>query len=167
MAGTFKHYDIKEVAIRTVHKEDLGNSETIKIGDIIAMREPHHCIGAEEGTRFLWLRLEGLEDAGWPKLSQVIQDPDYDEAKLQLRQLSLGVITELSWTVYDKRRCCIPFHRLKEVCPWLDLNRVLDPEDYYQPFVVPDSDSGFYVAPRNLVLRVEGLVFDKVKGRYL
>jgi len=167
MAGTFKNYPIMEIAILCVHQEDHAGGERAKIGDIITMRPPHHVIGSEEARRFLWLRLDGLEDAEFAKLKELVQDPPPTEFKRHMVQHQNDLRESLVLTRYDKRRCCVPLHRLQQVCPWIDLNRVRDPDDYYQPFVVPDTESHFYLAPRPSPLRVEGLVFDKVRGKYL
>ena len=70
---------------------------------------------------------------------------------------------DVKGVIFDKRRYCIPFKRLPA---FVDLARVRDPGDLYQPFVGVSTDTTEFLwtlAP----LRVEGLVFDKETMRYL
>jgi len=86
--------------------------------------------------------------------------------------------------IHEKRRYCIPLDRLKVVAPWLDLARVRDVSQRYQPFIPIDPEwpfhrfgteardqHGFQRFPANVVARpplnVHGLVFDKATMRYI
>jgi len=67
---------------------------------------------------------------------------------------------------YDKRRFCIPLHRLKLVYPALDLDRCRDMDDSYQPFRHFCQDRGYFIETIK-PFYYHGLIFDKWTGRYL
>lgn len=143
MAQFTKSYPVMEIAISCVNSQDhtVGKVRR-KMGEIITVRKPHHVIGMKEAKDFLWLRVEGLEKKQW------------------------NILREFDSGLY-KRRYCIPFHRLKEVYPPLDLNRVYDRSDSYQPFCIPDFENDYRYAVTNKPFRTEGLVLDKVTRKYL
>lgn len=131
-----------EVALALLSKGSLGTGlkDRAQAGDIISIRKPTGFMGVMERKIFLWLLVEGYYSP---------------------------LISLLGWpTAFEKRRHCIPLHRLKQAFPILDIDRCLDPEDSYQPFVMLDRESGQYLAKRKPI-RLDGLVFDRVTGHYI
>lgn len=141
MGQTDPKYPIFEVAISC---EDCAPhvSERKLAGDIIAVRRPGMEIGSGEDKRFLWLRLEGLEEN-------------------EMAQLVASI------TGFDKRRYSIPLDRLKVLWPSFDMNRALDPNDSYQPFILIDGDGPHWFLDITPAFSVHGLVYDKILGDYL
>jgi len=126
-------------------------------GDIMATRKPGIGIGLKEANLFLWLLVEGLEawEFGQLKISNYEPlDPtgQYDPAS--------------AYTRYDKHRYCIPMTRLQTVFPSLDLVKVRDPVQAYQPFYTLDTDNNLWLTDRAPFTH-EGLIFDKALGVYL
>ncbi len=115
MAQTYRERFVWEVALLVRDYHDTAN-ERAKAGDVVAMRKPfgHGEVGTGERSLYLWLRLR---------------------ANRQLDELNLTQTLEEAGTRYEKRRYCIPFDRLAKVAPWLDVGRVEDPADPYQPFM--------------------------------
>lgn len=115
MAQTYRDRSPYELAlaVRTVH--DNGVHERVQEGDIVAARKPfgHGEVGRAERAPFLWLRVEGH----------------------QLGDVYLNQRLYVDEVRYDKRRYSIPFRRLQQQYPWLDLSRVRDMTDPYQPFM--------------------------------
>ncbi len=145
MGYTNRKYPVKEIAIITINYPDDNGGERAKEGDIITVRNPHHVIGLKERTNYLWLRVEGLEENDCNNLNM-----DGGEGGVR----------------YDKRRYCIPLHKLIEVFPSFDISRARNITDEYQPFMMLDEDSGEYLSPVK-PFSVNGLVFDKITGEYL
>lgn len=144
MADIYKKYPVKEIAILTQNYNDHLH-ERAKEGDIIAIRKPHNCIGTKEQTNYLWLRIEGLEELEL----ELLNEENYE-----------GNVR------FEKRRYCIPLHRLKEVYPAFDITRARDMLDKYQPFMIIDEETGRYLTPVK-PFNIHGLIFDKTKGEYL
>ena len=143
-----KSYPEKEIAILTVNHE----KNRAKRGDIVVMRNPHNVIGVKERADYLWLRIEGWEeDAYWS-----IHEPNFDA----------HYSNDEGTIAYDKRRYCIPFHRLKEVYSLFDIARAENISDEYQPFMIIDEDNGAYLTPQK-PYSIHGLVYDKVFREYL
>lgn len=115
MAQTFRERFIWEIALLVRSYHDTVN-ERAKAGDIVAIRKPfgHEEVGTGERSLFLWLRIR---------------------AHMQLGDLDLSGVLEENDIRYEKRRYCIPFARLSKVAPLLDISRVEDPLDPYQPFM--------------------------------
>ena len=129
-----------EVALFVVSKSPNGSNERCQEGDIVAMRRAGVGIGKKERSLFLWVRVIGLDLNDMGALSDGIDG-------------------------YDKRRYNIPLERLAQVCP-MDLRRVRDAADEYQPCLGFDDETGEYLY-NQAPLEVRGLVFDKEVGRYL
>ncbi len=160
MPQTFKDYGPMEVAllVKSYAPHTGGTKERALEGDIIAVRRLGRAIGTAEMSLYLWVQVEGWDFNDYAILTQPIDG-------------------------FDKRRHCIPFARLKTVIPSLDLARVRDPTDKYQPCIPFDDDEDWMhhhghkqnervtglripgVAMRPL--SIEGLVFDKTTGTYL
>jgi hypothetical protein len=114
-------------------------------GDIVEARPPSPGIGFMEMSRFLWLRVEGLEDA-------------------LVAKFCAGVVDGAER--FDKRRYQIPLARLAAVVPGFDPALARDPSLVYQPFLVVDEESGHYLTA-GAPLAAQGLIYDTVTGEYL
>lgn len=114
MGQTHKKYPEFEAAILVHNLAVSGAAERAMEGDIVGIRRPHYEVGTKERSAFLWLRLQGLEENDMSQLAAPYEEAD---------------------TIYDKRRYCIPLARLKQIVPSLDLARVRDRNDAYQPFM--------------------------------
>lgn len=86
-----------------------------KAGDVIAIRPHRDAIGTKELRQFLMVTM----DIADPRILDGLDMPNID-AKGQL---------------VSKRRFQIPLTRLKDLMSSLDLSRVADSRDPYQPFV--------------------------------
>jgi NADPH-dependent ferric siderophore reductase len=89
-------------------------------GDVIGIRDPKPSIGTKEGTHFLWLLI--------------------DESRLptgDLVQIEPG---------QPKYRYNISLGDLKMRNPQIDLARLRDPDDWYQPFRDTDRQTGLHRA---------------------
>ena len=139
------NYPIKEVAISLESFPIESEHERKQEGDIVTIRDTHYCIGLKEMSRYLWLRIEGLEESEFDELVSVLVDD--------------GI-------TFDKRRYCILLEKLKEVDPNFDLDRARDLEDVYQPYLVIDEDTGIFLIAEE-PFQVQGLIFDKSIGEYL
>ena len=116
MAQTYRDRNIYEAALLVHDYHDTAAGERACAGDIIGVRKPfgHGEVGRAERSAYLWVRLE---------------------AQAQIGDMNLTQLNVENGTVYEKRRYCIPFQRLKQVSPWLDVVRVKDKADPYQPFM--------------------------------
>lgn len=142
MSELAPEYPTMEVALSAISRKPFANERVLE-GDIVEVRRPQLGIGRREASEFLWLRLTG---------------PEVDELAGFKRSL-----VEAD-TTFDKRRFCIPFDRL----PPVDLARVRDPNDAYQPFLPVDFDSGLFLEGAAAApLSVAGRVFDKSTGLFL
>lgn len=141
MGQTNPQYPVFEVALACEHRGNAGLHERKTVGDIIAIRKPSSGIGAKEVSKYLWLRLEGLEENQMHRLVDSIDG-------------------------FDKRRYQIPLERLVSIVPSLNLARIKDLSDKYQPFLGIDEESLRFVSIGR-PLNVHGLVWDKATGRYL
>ena len=151
MSETNPSYPTMELAISCETMIDLESGhERKKPGDIIVVREAGSYIGRREMARYIWLRVEGLEENEFPALMQMEVDPE-DSDPL---------------AIYDKRRYCIPFSKLAEIDPDFDADRAADPSDVYQPYLVVDAETGLYLI-QGTPFDVSGLVYDKHTGEYL
>lgn len=97
-------------------------------GDIIVMREPLPEIGAREGKVFLWML---MEDDNLPP-------------KALLEQAAKA----------GKFRFNISLHSLKVQFPELDLARVRDPNDWYQPLLGTNPNNGRHTFRRIVTVKV-------------
>jgi len=169
MPEAFREYPIREVGIYTVsYADNASGTERIKEGDILTIRKPQGAIGQKEGALILWLLIEGLDSSEMDRLNDRMGDnPD-----------------DLNAPIFDKRRYCIPLERLFILCPSLNLPRVRDTMDVYQPFLSIETDQYFYrytleghdihgirTLPDSAVkaspFQVHGLVYDKALRQYL
>jgi hypothetical protein len=155
MPQTYKEYDsIREVAISGFYGGVLPSGhERLVVGDIVVIRKPLGYCGTKEYQRFFWMKLSLVSDsARWDELNDIVADPDWQDNPAA--------------TFYDKRRFCIPLHRLVEVASFVDTARIIDPADNYQPFVGVDEDTGAFYNWRP-ALDADGLIWDKVLGGYI
>jgi len=157
MPETFRDFAVVEVAILvTDHLSLPSGHERAVEGDIIAIRKPRRVMGTKTRSRYLWLLLEGLD---WNPMS--ILD------RSNIEPIPLDDIPNPDEIPYDKRRYCIPLDRLKVVAPFLDLARVRDVADKYQPFLNVDEDTGDHLPSSRTPFSVHGLVYDKAFQRFL
>lgn len=102
-------------------------------GDLIAIREPLGGIGAKEGHDFIWLLVDESE----------LPDPS------ELR----GEAT--------KNRYRLPLQALvAQAQEAIDLARVQDPDDHYQPFLDTDPATGMH-RRQNAPLQLRGHLIDR------
>jgi len=144
-------YPIAEIAIAVESRVP----ERIQEGDICGVRKPQVGIGLKEASQFLWLLIEGLEANEYSILNTPVYEPfdptgQYNDAK----------------TRFDKKRFCVPLARLLQVAPTINLARIRDTADDYQPFYTLDQDDHLWLTDMG-PLSHEGLIFDKVTGAYL
>lgn len=149
-----REYPIVEVAI-SLFTKGIGTAERAQEGDIIVIRRPVGAIGFAEAKLWLWFLVDGLE---WDFLDVARDlkepfDPDDDYGGP-------------GFTTFDMRRYSIPLHRLQAQFAGLNLARLRDPADAYQPFYAWDEETTFQLTARK-PLQIEGLIFDKVIGDYL
>jgi hypothetical protein len=144
------NYPVMEIAISLVSYAPLVDGhERIIEGDIVAVRKPDKGIGREEAMRYLWLRIEGLEENEYYNLTDSIVS-------------SAGE--------YDKRRFTIPLEKLEEIHPNFDINLAKEEDHIYQPFLLVDyyDRSFLYVVEDGYQpFQVSGLIYDKAIGDYL
>jgi hypothetical protein len=150
MSETNINYPVMEIAISLVSYAPLSSGhERVIQGDIVAIRKPYIGIGTKEATNFLWLRVEGLEESEFYRLTDSISD-------------------STSEIVYDKRRYYIPLERLQEIDQEFDLELALTPDSIYQPFLILDEDTyTFILEDGHQPFQVSGLIYDRVTGDYL
>ena len=122
-------------------------------GDIIAIRRPHHGIGKKETSEYLWLRIQGPDLSFLATLLQPMTDD----------------VDALTGEVWEKRRYAIPLERLAQIVSRVDLDEVKNPSSFYQPFIGYDENNQLRVIPgtESPAIPVEGLIFDKLTGKYL
>ena len=166
MAETYRDRSLFLVAVSGITQRDVGGGERLREGDIraVARAHPRMHVGTGHAQRceVLWLYLETFGEI--------------DLDRLTASQEEQGVR-------YDKRRYCIPLARLRRLSPTLDLARVRDPLDCYQPFLsgldqdIPESyrydeigalldSEGASFAERSAVLAVlEDQILRKRLGR--
>jgi len=133
-----------EVAILV---KDYPESHRANEGDIITVRAPRGCIGRKERSSFLWLHVEGKTA---------------DDRHLK----GCDRVNETDMLPRAKRRYSIPLARLKNLDPDLDLDRVRDTTDEYQPYLTIDKVTGECKPIGDLFLMTD-IVFDKLKGDYV
>lgn len=161
MGETNPTYPVREIALSL---EDCaphtdGTKERKLSGDIIVCRVPSQGIGREEAQRFLWLRLDGLEEGQFARLTDAVSDPSGPS----LSDLPDGTPI----VVFDKRRYCIPLDRLAQASPGFDVAQALDSTARYQPFLNVDEESPYLFLVDARPMDAHGLVFDKTTGAFL
>jgi len=158
MITIFRDFSPRDVCISIrAHQPLASGTERTMQGDIIAVRRPGIGLGMVTMSRFLYLLVEGLDaHEMWPLKMMNTEPLDTVDS----------AVPNADMIIYEKRRYCIPLHRLKGVAPFLDLDRVRDHNDIYQPFLNVDEDNGFYLTSRR-PLNIHGLVYDKALQRYL
>jgi hypothetical protein len=147
MPQTYKEYTVVELSLELHDNLDLASGhERSKEGDIINVRSPHLGTGKAVHKNYLKLLVSGLDKYELGSLSELMEAEN--------------------GTLYDKRRYCIPLERLKMFYPSLDIGKLKDRNESYQPICMVDEDTNnfFY---QGAPLDVHGLVFDKLKMRYL
>lgn len=156
MPETFREYPVVEVAILVRGNVPLPSGhERAQEGDIIVSRRPFGWIGRGERTRLLWFLLDGLDWNEIVALDIVNTEP-----------IDSGII-DPNEIVHDKRRYSVPMDRLKEVASFLDLARVRDTTDTYQPFLNLDGDTGEILPSPRASFYIHGLVYDKAFQDFL
>jgi len=155
MPETFRDFPVMQALILVQSHNPLPSGhERAEEGDIISLRRPLGSMRRAQTRRYLWLLIEGLAYNEMSILDRTNTEPLDDEPPTVAIQ-------------YDKRRYSIPLDRLKVVAPFLDLVRVRDTTDAYQPFLNIDEDTGeIFPSPRP-PLSVHGLVYDKALQEFL
>ncbi len=148
MSELNQNYPVMEIAISLISYDSLDSGhERIIEGDIVAVRKPNVGAGRKEVRNFLWLRVEGLEESEFSKLTD-------------------GISTSAG--KFDKRRYCIPLEKLVEINPDFDVELALTEGLMYQPFLNCDDETyTFVLEDGHLPFEISGLVYDKVIGDYL
>jgi hypothetical protein len=142
MGQTNPKYPVMEIALSTVSYPDLESGHERKLaGDIVGIRKSNIGAGLRELKRYLWLKVEGLEENEWALIGKSIKG-------------------------FDKRRFCIPLQRLVQFNASFDMEKAQDVNIIYQPFLPVDEETGLWLyQPRPM--NIMGLVYDKVTGIYL
>jgi len=122
MPETFKDFSPREICIALTGRVD-DNFEHVKEGDIVTVRKPLSYIGRNENNRHLWLLVDGRDSSFMDSLNRNLTEP-LDPA---------DATTEVQ--IFEKRRYCIPLDRLKVLALFIDLNRLRDRDDQYQPMI--------------------------------
>ena len=144
------NYPEMEIAISLVDYAPLDSGhERVIVGDIVAVRNPYIGVGREEVENFLWMRIEGLEESEFDRLTDSI--------------------TTSAGEQYDKRRYGIPLEKIYEIDPDFDIDLALEDDRIYQPFLLVDYDEGYYfiLEDGQLPFQVSGLIFDKETQEYI
>lgn len=136
-----------EIAISTINKEPLNGYQRIQEGDIVTIRPAKGYVGKKEMKNFLWLTID-LTDEQLAKLQ------DYNTLDLDK---NLDPLPN-----QPKRRKKIDLMTLKTRMPSLDLDRVRNTEDSYQPLVDMDTKTGTFTSSP---LSFENLVTDKLTNK--
>lgn len=142
MGFTNRDFPIVEIAIRVCSNPEFWRTGA---GDIIAIRPPDLGVGTLEQHHLLWLRVEGLEHNEIWRLAEWLEE---------------------SGGICEKRRFCIPLSRLKELDPSFDIAKATDLEQVYQPYLLVDEETGFYLTGGPIFDATE-IVFDKLTGQWL
>jgi len=139
-------FPIRQVALFIGNRSDASR-ERLREGDILCSKNPVYFDGGlTRGSRqFLWLLLSGLP-----------------RTQMDMLKMSNSPVPEETLR-YEKKRFSIPFSRLPAL---VDLARVRDPKDEYQPFMPIDFDTGRHLI-KTPPLDVHGLVYDKVQMKFL
>ena len=152
MPQTYRHYRVWQVVLSVEDRSPLASeAERALEGDIIAIRTDGNGVGMKEMHRWLWVSVYGMDDDLMTFLQEGVTEGD-----------------EFEREIYDKRRYSIPLARLQAIYPTLDMARVRDVTDAYQPFMPVDEDQGYYLeGSAQPPFDVAGLIFDKTTGRYI
>jgi len=147
-----REYPVMEIAIAlwTMVRE------RVQEGDIVEARRPDIGIGLKEAKSFLWMLVDGEEFWEYMNLKESVYEPYQEDGDY-----------DTSATKYDKFRYNIPLSRLEGEIPTLDLDKLRDQNDPYQPFYTIDEDTGLWLTEVHTPFEVKGLIFDKVTGVYL
>ncbi len=146
MPQTFQEYPIREVLISGTSRRPFG-AERMQEGDIITIRKPAGGCGSGAMSVGIWLWVQGPDTSVLDRFKDMITTET----------------DEVDGLNFEKRRFQIPLNRLPEN---IDLARVRNPSDRYQPFLLPDWDTGRFLTEPS-PLPVVGLVFDKQTMRFL
>jgi len=121
-----------------------------KEGDIVVARRQLGGCGLKEGSRFLWMQLAGLEENDLLALNINLDTNNYEISEERDPDLA-----------FDKHRYKIPFDSIVAQFSTVDLNRVRDPNDIYQPFMEVDIES-FWFLDNQQIANAGDLVIDKL-----
>ena len=135
-------YPVMELCLSTVSGAVVDTDKRKFVGDIIAIRKPTNGAGLRELKRYLWLRSEQIEENDWAVLVQSTQ--------------------------YEKRRFCIPLERLKNFVTDFDVEKAMNREIIYQPFMPVDKQTGLWLYKDSCnTIDALGLIYDKKYGIYI
>lgn len=124
---------VKEVCLAA---RDFGPGRA-QAGDIIDIRTPKGSIGVKEGKDFIWLLIEERE---LPSRAELRAEAGTEKFKF---------------------RFCLPPAQLKILLPRLDLGRLADPDDWYQPCLDCDPQTGL-ARRRHLTTNVKAMITDRM-----
>ena len=144
------NYPVMEIAINLVNYASLDSGhERSLMGDIVAVRKPNTGVGRKEVENYLWMRVEGLEEHEFSRLTD-------------------AVITSAGER-YDKHRYSIPLEKLIEADPEFDIDLAQDDDRIYQPFLLVDYDEDYSIVLEDghLPFQTSGLIYDKVIQEYI
>ena len=150
MSELDQNYPVMEIAISLVNYAPLDSGhERVLVGDIVTVRKPDIGVGRFEVYNYLWLRVEGLEESEFSRLTDSIVSSAGEK--------------------YDKRRYGIPLEKLEELDPEFDADLALDTDNIYQPFLVVDYLDEYYfiLEDDHQPFQINGMVFDKETQEYL
>lgn len=133
---------IYEIAIQAF---DYPGPHRAKAGDIVCVRPPTHAIGLLEQASLLWITVD-IPD---PRIISDITQPRIDA----------------SGRLAEKRRFRVPLTRLKTLMSAMDLDRVANPTDNYQPFVGVRTVGHNIVMDHKTPIPITGLFEDKAAQR--
>ena len=123
---------IIEVQLSVSGSDDSGG---IQEGDIIATRNELRRCGREEMSSYLFILVTAAEED--------------DLLYLQ------------SGDDFFRRRFCAPFHKLQAYFPALNLSRVRDKNDIYQPFVEVNPTDGSFTWRTDRLMSAFDVIVDK------
>lgn len=142
MGHTNLKFPVMEILLSTVSYAGLKSGHERKLaGDIVGVRHVNIGAGLRELKRYLWLRVEGIEENDYPFLKKGVKG-------------------------FDKSRFCIPLHRLVQFNSAFDIEKAQDINIIYQPFIPVDEETGLWLYEPN-PMNIMGLVYDKETGIYL
>lgn len=154
MTETNPTYPVKELAIRTTARSGYAST----VSDIIAVRDPGEGIGTQEDAEFVWMRVQGWEEAEYGKLLDHVENPPREERGEDYDPVANPV------GFYDARRYQVHLQRIQQLWPHVNGSLLRDRAARYQPILLTDR---FWLFIETELISVHGIIFDKVTQEYL
>lgn len=143
MPQTYRSYPILEASICLFHGGTLESGHRrSRRGDVVNIREMSKGTGLSVPKRYLFVPIYGFD------IDEMYRFTDTIEA-------------------FEKRRYSIPLARIKQNYPALDMNKLLDQDEMYQPFILTDPNTGLFHGLNIAPFPAQGLIFDKKVGKYI